>query len=200
MTARPVARILALSAFVALAGCNGQQDEGPRSLVGDFAAPGVYALAGDTLTVWRRVPHPGGLSRFESFSITPGGAVERLSEPELVDAPANPEAGTDFAEHRETFDLPQSEFEALRAQAALLRPASLGPDLPVGGYGGEVVAAGCALDEKQPRAAGINFMNGRNWGGFISQPGCDTASAKAAEAALRDIFARLDRAAQTAKR
>jgi hypothetical protein len=186
-------------ALLALGACKAKE-EGPRSLVGDFAAPGAYALAGDTLTVWRRVPQPGGLSRFESFSISPGGTVERLSEPERVDAPANPEAGTDFAEHREHFELPQSEFEALRDQAALLRPDSLGPGLPVGGYGGEVVAAGCVLDAEQPRSAGINFMNGRSWGGFVSQPGCDSDSAKSAEDVMNGIFARLERAAQTARR
>jgi hypothetical protein len=190
-------RFFALSALLALAAC--KAEEGPRSLVGDFAAPGTYALAGDTLTVWRRVPQAGGLSRFESFSITPGGTVERMDELERIDVPANPETTPDFAEHRESFTLPRPEFEAIRTQAALLRPASLGSSLPVGGYGGEVAAAGCTLDPAQPRAAGINFLNGGNWGAFVSQPGCDSASAKAAAEAMGAIFIRLERAAGTAK-
>ena len=191
-------RLLALTALFALAACD--PEEGPRSIVGDFAAPGTYALAGDTLTVWRRVPEPGGFSRFQSYSITPGGTVEYLDEPERVDVPANPETAADLSEHRESFALPPADFEAIRAQSALLRPASLGPNHPVGGYGGEAVAAGCALKQEQPRLAGINFLNGGNWGSFVLQPGCGSSAAKAAADAMARIFSRLEAAATAPKR
>lgn len=189
-----IARLLVPTALFALAACDAE--EGPRSLVSDAAAPGTYALAGDTLTVWKRVRQPDGIWRFESYSITPGGTVEYLKEPELVDVPENPELDRDLAEHRQGFALPQPEFEAIRTQAALLRPASLGPQVPVGGYGGEAVAAGCTLDPEQPRIAGINYLNGGNWGAFVLQPGCGSANAKAAAAVMTGIFDRLERAAQ----
>src|SRR5262245_52688611 len=114
-------RVLALSISFTLVAC-GRHDEAPRSLVGDFAAPGTYALAGDTLTVWKRVRLPDGAWRFQSYSITPGGTVDYLDEPERVEAPENPEDAQDLAEHREGFTLQHGEFEAIRSQAALLRP------------------------------------------------------------------------------
>jgi hypothetical protein len=161
--------------------------------------PGTYALAGDTITVWKRVQRPDGAWRFHAYSITPGGTVESLEELERVDAPAVSEEGLDFSEQRKGFALPQSEFEAIRTKAALLRPASLGPNDPVGGYGGEAYARGCAPDHAQPRAAGINFLNNANWGTFVLQPGCASASGRAAEAVMTDIFARLERAAGEVK-
>lgn len=193
MIARALIPLLALPLALALHACS-EPPEPKRSLVGDFAAPGAYALAGDTLTVWKRVQQPDGAWRFHSYAITSGGAVEYLEELERVGAPDNPETAQDFREHRRGFTLPQDEFEALRAQAALLRPAALGPDDPVGGYGGEVLPRGCAPDAAQPRIAGINFLNRANWGGFVLQPGCDTVDAAAAAAAMRDIFDRLERA------
>ena len=77
-----------------------------------------------------------------------------------------------------------------------MRPRSLGPDDPVGGYGGEAVAAGCSLDAKQPRLAGINFLNGINWGTFVVRRGCTSENAKAATALITDLFDRLERAAR----
>lgn len=184
--------ILALAATLALAAC----DERPapkQSLVGDFAAPGAYAIAGDTLTVWQRVQQPGGAWRFHSWSITPGGAIEYLEELERLGAPENPEEAQDFSEQRRSFTLPQAEFEALRAQAALLRPHALGPEDPVGGYAGEVYPAGCAFDPAQPRVAGINFLNSRSLGSFALQAGCATDKAREATAVMTQILERLNR-------
>lgn len=186
-------RSLVIMATLALCGCNEEAQR--KSLVGDFAAPGTYALAGDTITVWKRLRQPDGAWRFQSYSITPGGTVEYLEELERVGAPENPEEVQDFAEKRHGFVLPQAEFEAIRSQAALLRPASLGPDDPVGGYGGEAYAAGCAYDNVQPRIAGINYLNNANWGAFVLQPGCPSAAARSATAAMTQLFDRLDRAA-----
>jgi hypothetical protein len=176
-----------------LAGCG---HESAKSLVGDFAAPGTYALAGDTITVWKRIRQPDGAWRFYSYSITPGATVEYLEELERVGAPDNPEEAEDFSELRKGFALPPSEFEAIRTKAALLRPASLGPEDPVGGYGGEAAPAGCTLDKARPRLAGINFLNNANWGAFVLQQGCDGEAAGAATAAMSEILDRLDRAAR----
>ena len=184
--------ILALGAALALAGCD-KAPEPRQSLVGDFAAPGDYALAGDTLTVWKRVQQPGGAWRFHSWSITPGGTIEYLEELERVGAPENPEEAQDFSEQRRSFTLPQPEFEALRADAALLRPRALGPDDPVAGYAGEVLAAGCTFDPAQPRVAGINFLNGASWGNFALQTNCATDKAREATAVMSRIVDRLTR-------
>jgi hypothetical protein len=185
-----------LLALLALAGCG--RHSGPQSLLGDFAAPGTYVLAGDTITVWKRLRQPNGAWRFHSYSITPGGTVEALEQVEQSDLPQNAsqdgEESVDTAELRKGFALPQSEFEAIRARAALLRPASLGPTDAVGGYGGEVPPAGCTLDKGRQRLAGINFLNSANWGTFVLQDGCDGEAAGAATAALDEIFDRLDRA------
>lgn len=189
------ARRLAFLALLALCGC--QKEAGRKSLVGDFAAPGAYALAGDTITVWKRLQQPDGAWRFQSYSITPGGTVEVLEELERLGAPENPEEAQDFAEKRRGFALPPAEFEAIRAEAALLRPAALGPDDAVRGYAGEAFAAGCALDPARPRIAGVNFLNGASWGSFTLQPGCSGEGAKAAAAAVTRIFDRLERAART---
>lgn len=190
----PIAVVLTL---LALSGCG---HKGARSLVGDFAAPGTYALAGDTITVWKRVRQPDGAWRFHSYSITPGATVEYLEEVERVGAPetvpTNGEEAEDFSELRKGFALPQSEFEAIRAKAALLRPASLGPSDPVGGYGGEAPPAGCTLDKTHPRLAGVNFLNSANWGAFILQEGCSGEAASAATAAVTELFDRLDRASR----
>ncbi|MCW1429545.1 hypothetical protein [Novosphingobium sp. JCM 18896] len=185
--------LLALVAPLALVACG--KAEAPRqSLVGDFAAPGDYAIAGDTLTVWKRVQQPGGAWRFHSWSITPGGSIEYLEELERVGAPENPEEAQDFSEQRRSFTLPQAEFEALRAQAALLRPHALGPEDPVGGYAGEVYPAGCSFDPARPRVAGINFLNGKSWGNFALQDGCVSDKAREATEVITQIFDRLTRA------
>lgn len=185
--------VLALVAPLALTAC-GEQPVQKQSLVGDFAAPGDYAIAGDTLTVWKRVQQPGGAWRFHSWSITPGGSIEYLEELERVGAPENPEEAQDFSEQRRSFTLPQAEFEALRGQAALLRPHALGPEDPVGGYAGEVYPAGCSFDPAQPRLAGINYLNGKSWGNFALQAGCASDKAREATAVMTQIFDRLDRA------
>ena len=187
-------RLLALLAAAALCGCE-QAPAPTRSLVGEFAAPGAYALAGDTITVWQRVQEPSGAWRFRSYSITPGGTVESLDELEPLGAPENTEERLDFAERRQGFTLPQGEFEAIRLQAALLRPGALGPVDPVGGYGGEAYPGGCAPDKAQPRVGGINFLNKINWGAFILQPGCASQDGKAAAAVMTQIVGRLERAA-----
>src|SRR5438552_4004849 len=77
-------RLLVLTATLPLCGCG---HKGARSLVGDFTAPGTYALAGDTITVWKRIRQPDGAWRFHSYSITPGATVEYLEEVERVGAP-----------------------------------------------------------------------------------------------------------------
>lgn len=189
-----IARILAPIAVLALCGC----EQAPRSLVGDFPAPGIYALAGDTITVWKRIRQPDGAWRFHSYSVTPGGTVEYLEELERLGAPDDPEEAQDFAEQRQGFALPPGEFEAVRSQAALLRPASLGPDDPVGGYGGEAYPPGCPFDKTRPRVAGVNFLNDANWGAFVLQAGCQSEGAKPAAAAMTQLFDRLDRAARQA--
>jgi hypothetical protein len=189
-------RIALLAALLTLAGC-GKGKPPPMSLVGDFPVPGTYALAGDTIIIWKRIPQPNGTALFSSFSITPGGEVYTLAEREQTTIPDISEDGEDFSEHRKGFTLPQSEFEAIRTKLALLRPRSLGPVDPVGGYGGEVVPAGCTLDPAQPRIAGINFLNHANWGTFTLQAACQGANATAASGLLSDIFGRLDRAAGT---
>lgn len=184
---------LILVATLALSACG--KPATTRSLVGDFAAPGAYALAGDTITVWKRVQQPDGTWRFHSWSITPGGTVEYLEELERIGAPDNPEEALDFAEQRQGFPLPRAEFEAIRSQAALLRPTALGPDDPVRGYGGEAYPLGCPTDKAQPRVAGINFLNKTNWGSFVLQAGCASEDAKAATVVMTDLFDRLERAA-----
>ena len=184
---------LTLTAALALTAC-GKPPAPTQSLVGAFPAPGTYALAGDTLTVWRRVEQPGGGWRFHSWSITPGGTVEELEELERLGAPADPEQAQDFSEKRHAFTLPQAEFEAIRSQAALLRPQALGPEDPVAGYAGEAHPIGCAADPAQPRVAGINFLNGGNWGAFVLHAGCTGMGGDAARAAMDRIFARLERA------
>jgi hypothetical protein len=156
-----------------------QEKPATKSLVGDFPAPGVYALAGDTLTVWRRVQQPNGAWRLTAYSITPGGAVESVEELERLGAPDNPEEAQDFGEKRREFVLPQPAFETIRGQAALLRPQELGPADPVGGFGGEAQPAGCASDPAQMRLAGITFLNKANWGSFVLPAGCDGAAAVA---------------------
>ncbi|MBW8753659.1 MAG: hypothetical protein JF595_05840 [Sphingomonadales bacterium] len=187
-------RILILTAALALTGCG--KHPATKSLVGDFAAPGVYAIAGDTITVWKRVRQPDGAWRFHSYSITPGGTVEYLETPETADTPGDlEETPADLAERRKSFALPQSEFEAIRGRVALLRPASLGPTDPVGGYGGETTPAGCTLDRAQRRIAGVNFLNRVNWGGFVLQSGCTARNAAQATAVVAELFDRLDRAA-----
>jgi hypothetical protein len=193
MTARSSYAALTL-ALLALSGCH--KPKGPQSLVGDFTAPGIYALAGDTITVWKRIQQPNGAWRFYSYSITPGGTVEALEELERVDAPADGEEPQDFSELRKGFALPPSEFAAIRAEAALLRPASLGPRDAVGGYGGEAAPVGCALDKAGPRLAGVNFLNSANWGAFVLQDGCTGDAAARANAAVTDIFDRLERASR----
>jgi len=198
MVASPrIASLFALLATAALSACH--QPKPPSSLVGDFPVPGIYALAGDTITVWKRTQQPDGAWKFQAYSITPGGTVEALEEMERVGAPAASEDAIDFSEQRKAFALPQSEFEAIRAKAALLRPGSLGPKDPIGGYGGEAYARGCSQDKGQPRIAGVNFLNNANWGVFILQPGCGSASGREAEAAMADIFDKLDRAAGAVK-
>ena len=107
---------------------------------------------------------------------------------------ADPEQAQDFSEKRHAFTLPQAEFEAIRSQAALLRPQALGPEDPVAGYAGEAHPIGCAADPAQPRVAGINFLNGGNWGAFVLQAGCTGMGGDAARAAMDRIFARLERA------
>lgn len=193
MNDRPL-HIVFLAALLTLAGCSKGKPP-PTSLVGDFPVPGTYALAGDTITLWKRVPEPNGTAVFTSYSISPGGTVDYLATREQTNMPDISEDGEDFSEHRKGFALPQSEFETIRAKLAQLRPGSLGPVDPVGGYGGEVVPSGCRLDPAQPRIIGINFLNHANWGTFTLQPGCQGASASAASALLSDIFVRLDRAA-----
>jgi hypothetical protein len=188
---------LTAPAALALTGC--KPPPGPQSLVADGTAPGAYALAADTITVWQRSRRPQGGARFRAFSITPGGAVEYVDEPEVAVAVADTEEAQDMREQRKSFVLPRDEFEAIRAKAALLRPLSLGPDDPVGGYGGEVPPAGCALDPAQPRIAGINFLNHANWGTFVLQPGCTGERARAAAALLTELIERLDRAAARVK-
>jgi hypothetical protein len=192
---RPPLRTLVLLTAFALAGCH-QPPKGPQSLVGNGPAPGLYSLAGDTLTVWRHVRRPDGAARFQAYSITPGGQVDYVDTPEQAATPGDAEEEVrDVSERRQGFALMQGEFEAIREKAALLRPASLGPDDPVGGYGGEARPDGCAPDPSQPRTAGINFINNANWGTFVLQPGCPRAAARAAQGVMTDIFDRLDRAA-----
>jgi hypothetical protein len=185
--------IPALIAALALGAC--EKEAPQKSLVGDFPVPGIHALAGDTITVWQRVRRPDGQWRFHSYSINTVGTVEFLDEHERIGAQESTQEAPGGPEQRQAFALPQAEFEALRAQAALLRPASLGPDQPVGGYGGEVLPAGCELDETKPRIAGVNFLNGGNWGNFVLQPGCDSDGAKEAAALMTQILDRLKRAA-----
>ena len=187
MTSRPLVLIAAFALF----GCEAPP-EGPRSLVDNRTAPPTWALAGDTITLWRRIALPNGAARFQSYSITPGGTVEYLDEFERGDAA---ETIGDTSEKRQGFALPQAEFEAIRSQVALLRPLSLGPDSPVGGYGGEAFAMGCSHDPAPPRAAGVNFLNGGNWGAFVLQPECQSESARAAAAIVAQAFDRLERAA-----
>lgn len=188
-------RFLALSAALALCGCK-QQPPPTRSLVGEAEAPGIYALAGDTITVWQRVRQPDGMWRFHSWSITPGGTVEYLDTPERADTPSDlEETAADLAERRQSFALPQSEFEAIRSQAALLRPLTLGPDDPVRGYAGEAYPRGCTPDKAQPSLAGVNFLNKTNWGSFNLSPGCAGEGAKAASAVMTQIVERLAKAA-----
>jgi hypothetical protein len=193
MNARSPSAVLVL-ALMALPGCHKQK--GPQSLVGDFAAPGIYALAGDTITVWKRVQQPSGAWRFYSYSITPGGMVEALEVLERLDAPQNTEEPQDFSELRKGFALPRNEFAAIRAKAALLRPGSLGPADAVGGYGGETPPAGCTLDKARQRLAGVNFLNNANWGAFILPEGCTGETAEAATAVVSEIFDRLERASR----
>ncbi len=193
-----VPALIALTAALALAGC-GDKPPVIKSLVGDFAAPGTYALVGDTFTVWKRAQQPGGAWRFYSYSITSGGTVETLEELERIGAPENSEETPDFRELRRSFALPQSEFEAIRKQAALLRPRALGPEDTVRGYAGEAYPIGCSFDPAQPRIAGINFLNGASWGAFVLQAGCTGEGAHAATAAMTQIFDRLERAAGQAR-
>ena len=192
MIGRLLAPALLCTLALALGGCG--EAEKPRSLLGDFAAPGAYALARDTITVWRRVRQPDGSWRFHSWSITSGGTVEYLDELERVDAPETSEDTHPAGERRASFGLAQDEFEAIRAQAALVRPAAMGPDDPVRGYAGEASPAGCTPTPGQPRLAGINFLNDGGWGAFVLQPDCRSDSARAAAALMDQIFARLDRA------
>ena len=187
-------RFLALSAALALCGCK-QQEPPARSLVGDAPAPGIYTLAGDTITVWQRVRLPDGMWRFHSWSITPGGTVEYLDTPERTDEPGDlEESAADLVERRQSFVLPQNEFEALRKQAALLRPLALGPDDPVRGYAGEAYPRGCIPTKAQPSLAGINFLNKANWGAFVLPPGCGSEEAKAASSVTAQIADRLAKA------
>jgi hypothetical protein len=183
----------ALLVVLAIAGCH-KPPPPPQSLVGDFPVPGAYVLAGDTITAWQRVRQPDGASRFQSYSITPGGTVEYLDEPEHGEAAPGEEQVAQPGEQRKAFALPLTEFAAIRGKAALLRPSSLGPRNPIGGYGGEVVPRGCALDDDGPRLAGITFLNDANWGVFVLQDGCASPAATQAGAALADIFGRLERA------
>lgn len=188
-------RFLALSAVLALCSCK-QPIPPTRSLVGNAAAPGIYAIAGDTITVWERIRQPDGMARFHSWSITPGGTVEFLDTPERTDEPADlEESAADLAERRRGFALPQSEFEALRKQAALLRPTALGPDDPVRGYAGEAYPSGCTHDKAKPGLAGINFLNKANWGSFVLPQDCATPDGKAASGVMTQIVGRLNAAA-----
>lgn len=185
-------RLILLLAIAALAGCKETPRE--KSLVGDFAVPGAYALAGDTITVWKRLPQPGGGWRFQSYSITSGGTVEYLEESERLEAPANPEEAQDLPQMRQGFTLPQSDFEAIRGQVALLRPVELGPDDPVGGYAGEAYPIGCEAGDPTSREAGINFLNHANWGGFVLPAGCKSPAGDKAAAIVTQVFGRLERA------
>src|ERR1700741_400346 len=100
-------RFLILSVALALCGCE-RQPPPTRSLVDEAPAPGIYALAGDTITVWERVRQPDGMWRFHSWSITPGGTVEYLDTPERTDEPGDlEETAADLAERRQSFALPQ---------------------------------------------------------------------------------------------
>lgn len=190
-------RLLAPALTLALLGC--QERPPTPSLVGDFGAPGIYALAGDTITVWRRAAHPDGSSRFQSYSISPAGTVEYLDEPERTGATVDPEAVVDTAEHRLSFVLPPADFAAIRAEAALLRPQSLGPADPVGGYGGEARPRGCEADAVQPRVAGIKFINAASWGDFVLQAGCASEQGREATAVMTRLFDRLARNASAAQ-
>ncbi|MBV1690492.1 hypothetical protein KRR38_23120 [Novosphingobium sp. G106] len=185
-------RFLALSVALALCGCK-QPIPPTRSLVGDAAAPGIYALAGDTITVWQRVRLADGMWRFHSWSITPGGTVEYLDTPERADEPTE-ESAADLAERRQSFALPQSEFEALRKQAALLRPMALGPDDPVRGYAGEAYPRGCMPDKAKPSLAGINFLNKSNWGSFLLPTNCASREGTEASGLMTEIVSRLNAA------
>jgi hypothetical protein len=185
--------LLALLLTTSLAAC---EEKRPTSLVGEFAVPGAYALAGDTITVWRRDSRPGGGSRLLAYSITPGGSVEAVDEAERLGSAGGPveEAQAGGPEQRRSFILPPQDFEAIRAAAARLRPAAMGPEDPVGGYVGQVSPRGCRQVDGQPGTAGINFLNAASWGTFVLQPGCSGEPAAAATVAMADIFARLDRA------
>ncbi len=192
----PRPALLILATILALTGCQ-RSAPPPRSLVGDFPVPAAYALAGDNITVWKHVRQADGAWRFHSYSITSGGAVEYLETRDTGDAADDVEqTAADLAERRKSFLLPQGEFEEIRGRAALLRPATLGPRDPVGGYGGEALPAGCSHGAVQSRMAGVNFLNGVNWGTFTLPAGCDSANARAAAAVMTDLFDRLDRAAQ----
>lgn len=190
----PRARFLLALVPALVGGC---KQPGPPSIVGDFAAPGIYALAGDTITVWRRDDQEGRTTRLRAYSITPSGTVEGLEEMERTEVSAGEpeEAEALPGERRRSFALPPQEFAAIRAQAALLRPQSLGPEDPVGGYGGQAAPTGCSFVPGQSGSAGVNYLNGMNWGAFVLQPACRGASADAARATLADMFLRLDHAA-----
>ncbi len=187
-----------LAAVAGLAACG--REEATRSLVGDFAAPGTHALAGDTITVWRSRHRPDGTWLFESWSITPGATVAYRREVERLDPalalPAEALSASDPPDR--TFALPPAEFEWVRYRAALLRPQALGPEDAVQGYAGEAVPAGCALAPEAPRLGGVNFLNAASWGAFVLQPGCTGAGADAAGATFADLLARLERAAHAA--
>jgi hypothetical protein len=210
-----ISRALLVTITVALGAC-GQAVPQARSLVGDHPVPGNYALAGDTITLWKRRAQPGGGTRLHAYSITPGGLVQFLDEAERSDAPLDPEGAQDAgqgaadgaprsaAERRLAFTLPAAELEAIRTQAALLRPAAMGPEDPVGGYAGEVRPRGCAADRDprgpRPLTAGINFLNGANWGAFVLLPDCTSPAGRAADRALSAMFDHLENAMRAAER
>lgn len=183
-----------LFAVLALAGCK-EQPEGPRSLVGDFAAPGLHVVAQDTIVVWRRIDQPNGSARLTSFTVGTAGAVQVAEEAERgeVYADADSDGPPLPGEKRGAFQLSPADFAALHAQAALLRPQGLAPEIATGGYAGEALPTGCAR-APEPPALGVNYLNNAGWGAFVLQPSCTGAGADAARGAMGAMLAILDRA------
>lgn len=195
-----LSRLLPLILLLSLLGCDKPRPD-PRSLVSNRPAPKAYALAGDTITVWRRIKQADGTWRFHSYSITPGGTVEYLDELERIEAFESTEDSQPVvAERRHGFVLSPQAFTAIRAQAALLRPAALGPEDPVRGYGGEAYPLGCAADKTKPAIAGINFLNSGGWGAFVMPTDCTSDNGRAASAALDQIVDQLEQAARAPTR
>jgi hypothetical protein len=193
-----IARAALLSTVFALCAC-GQPAPARKSLIGDHPAPKNYALAGDTITLWQRRQQPNGGSRLHAYAIAPGGAVEHLDEVERGDAPTNPEDAPAAAETRLAFTLSPAALEKIRFDAARLRPTAMGPGDPVGGYAGEARPLGCPADASQPRAAGVNFLNGANWGAFVLDPACTSDAGRDAADTVTRLFDQLEAEAQRAR-